>query len=135
MGECRDRTRLALEARVRIHTLHPLLVKNLDRDFSPQPRVAGPPHFTHAPGANASDNLVGAELRSDLNHDSDDMRSADPLHQEGVCSAHTKETPGTERNRGSEAPRNRGTEAPRHYGGGVSESNQPFDASAPKQRF
>jgi hypothetical protein len=50
-----------LEPAQTVRILGHLLRQNLDRDLSPQPRVAGLVDFPHSAGAERSDDLVGTE--------------------------------------------------------------------------
>src|SRR5258706_11120580 len=65
MRERRDRARLPLEPRQRLVAVRSA-EKNLDGHIALQPPIARPPHLAHAASTDSLDDLVGAELRTDI---------------------------------------------------------------------
>ncbi len=61
MGQCRDRTRLALEAGERVGVARELLGEDLDRDLAVEAVVAGAVDLAHPPGPQRREDLVTAE--------------------------------------------------------------------------
>jgi hypothetical protein len=59
-----DGARLTLEALFGLCVRRKMRRQNLDRNVSPQPRIARAIHFAHAPRAKGGLNLVGSEFRA-----------------------------------------------------------------------
>ena len=65
MGQRRNRLRFGLKSRERRRIGRHCLRHDFDRDVAIQPRVARAIDLAHAPGAERSDDLVGAEACAD----------------------------------------------------------------------